>query len=84
MENIYPENYLTTISPNPFSDKLNFTINNKEHSEIILYDIASRKLMQQKFLNTVSLNTSHLAKGIYLYEMRNANRVIKKGKVVKQ
>ena len=52
--------------------------------EIILYDIASRKLLQQKFNNSVSLDTEQLSKGIYLYELRNKNGVIKKGKVVKE
>ena len=47
------------------------------------HDIASRKLLQQKFTNAVSLNTEQLAKGVYLYEVRNKNGVIKKGKVVK-
>jgi hypothetical protein len=72
------------ISPNPFSGKLNFTINNNELSEIIIYDIASRKILEQEFLNPVTLNTEQLAKGIYLYEVRNKNGVIKKGKVVKE
>ncbi len=69
--------------PNPFSDKLNFRISNKELSEIILYDIASRKILQQKFTNSVSLNTEQLAKGLYLYEVRNKDGSCKKGKVVK-
>jgi hypothetical protein len=71
------------ISPNPFSNELNFIINNKEDSEIILYDITSRKLLQQQFTNSVTLNTSQLANGIYIYEVRNKNGMIKKGKVVK-
>jgi hypothetical protein len=68
--------------PNPFSDKLNFIIGNKD-SEIILYDITSRKVLQQNFINSISINTEQLAKGIYLYEVRSKNGVIKKGKVVK-
>lgn len=71
------------IYPNPLMDKLNINVNNTELSEIILYDITSRKLLQQKFINSISLNTEQLAKGIYLYEVRNKNGVCKKGKVVK-
>ena len=71
------------IHPNPFTEKLNCTIGNKANGEIILYDIASRKLLQQNFISSVSLNTEQLAKGIYLYEVRNKNEMIKKGKVVK-
>jgi Fe-S cluster biosynthesis and repair protein YggX len=69
--------------PNPFNDKLSFAINDNELSEIIIYDIASRKLLQQKFTNFVSLNTEQLAKGIYIYEVRNRSGSCKKGKVVK-
>lgn len=88
VENIYPENYLMTISPNPFTDKINLISNNKELSEIILYDITSRNLLQQKFTNSISLNTEQLSKGIYIYEVRNnpdkSGGVVKKGKVVKE
>jgi len=72
------------IFPNPVSDKLTVTINNNDLSEIILYDITSRKLLQQTFTNTASINVSHLSKGIYLYEVINSKGIIKKGKVVKE
>lgn len=73
-----------TISPNPFTDKITITNKNSEEGEIILYDIASRKLLQQKFTNSTSINTAQLAKGIYLYDVRNKNGVIRNGKVVKE
>jgi len=71
------------IYPNPANDELNIAINNNELSEIILYDVACRKLMQQEFTKSVSLQIEQLIKGIYLYEVRNKNGVIKKGKIVK-
>ena len=71
------------IYPNPITDILNITNISNEFSEIILYDIASRKLLSQSFTNSTSINTEQLAKGIYLYEVRNKSGVIKKGKVVK-
>jgi hypothetical protein len=74
---------VTNIFPNPVSDKLTVTINNKLLSEIILYDITSRKLLQQAFTNSVTLNTARLAKGIYVYEVRNNKGEVKKGKVIK-
>jgi hypothetical protein len=72
------------IFPNPVTDKLNVTLNSNDLSEIILYDITSRKLLQQTFSNAVTLNTSHLSKGIYIYEVRNNQGVIKKAKLVKE
>lgn len=74
----------SALFPNPFSDKLNIRTGNSELSEIVIYDIASRQLLQKKFINMVSLNTGQLAKGIYIYEVRNKNVVIKNGKVVKE
>jgi OOP family OmpA-OmpF porin len=71
------------ISPNPFADKLNITLKRNEPLEVILYDITSRKILNQTFTNSISINTGELSKGIYIYEVRNKNGVIKKGKVVK-
>ncbi len=73
-----------SIYPNPFTDKLNFQTHNYEQLEIIIYDITSRKLLQQTFTNTTTLNTEQLAKGMYLYTVRNKNGIIKNGKVIKQ
>ncbi|MEP7171764.1 MAG: T9SS type A sorting domain-containing protein, partial [Bacteroidota bacterium] len=61
------------LFPNPISDKLIIDVKRNELVEVNLYDATSRKILQQKFTNTVSLNTEHLAKGIYLYEVRNKN-----------
>jgi hypothetical protein len=69
--------------PLPFSTLLNVNLNNNQPSEIILYDIASRKLLQKKFTSAVTLNTEQLVKGFYLYEVRNKMGMIKKGRVVK-
>lgn len=76
-------NSTVQVFPNPIVDKLFIKTGTNNLSEIILYDMVSRKLVQQEFTNTVSLNMEQLAKGIYLYEVRNKNGVIKKGKVVK-
>jgi len=72
------------VYPNPVSDKLNITINNNDFAELIIYDISSRKLFDKQFSNAVSINTGQLAKGIYIYEVRNKNGVIKNGKLVKE
>ena len=69
--------------PNPFSDKINITAKRNEQLEVSLYDVTSRRIFKQSFTNSTSINTEQLAKGVYLYEVRNKNGVIKKGKVVK-
>ncbi|HKR03154.1 MAG TPA: T9SS type A sorting domain-containing protein [Bacteroidia bacterium] len=72
-----------TVYPNPFNDKIEVGNENNIQSEIILFDITSRKMLQQKFINSVTLNTEQLAKGLYLYEVRSKDGSCKKGKVVK-
>jgi hypothetical protein len=73
-----------TVFPNPITDILNVTINNSELSEIIIYDIASRIILQQTFKKTASLNTAELTRGIYIYEIRNKDSVIRKEKIIKE
>ena len=81
--NVIPADNLFLIFPNPVTDKLTVTTGNNDLSEIIIYDMASRKLLQQQFTNTVTLNTAQFAKGMYIYEVRNKSGLVKKGKVVK-
>ena len=76
----------TTINvlPNPFNDRLSLTINNNQLSSFILYDISSRKIVETEFINSVSINTEWLAKGIYVYKVKNKNGVMEQGKVIKE
>src|SRR6185436_1407511 len=67
------------VNPNPFKDKLNITVNGNECVEVNLYDITAKKIFHQSFVNSISINTSQLAIGVYIYEVRNKNSVIKKG-----
>ena len=71
------------IFPNPTTSQLTITINNNEPSQIIIYDVTSRKIMEQKFIGTTILNIGTLAKGVYIYEVRNGKEAMK-GKVVKE
>ncbi|MFN0189443.1 MAG: T9SS type A sorting domain-containing protein [Bacteroidia bacterium] len=82
VEENYSDNDVT-VFPNPFSNTLNIIFSNNEISEFILYDISSRKIMHTEIANSVSLNTEQLAKGIYIYEVRERRGLCKKGKVVK-
>ncbi len=75
-------NIVTTVFPSPFNNKLTIQSTTSEPCELILYDISSRKLMQQTFTNTTTLNTEALAKGMYMYEVRNKKGIVKNGKVI--
>lgn len=71
------------ISPNPFSETLNITLNSKEPVEIIIYDESGKKVVQKKITSAFSLDAKSFAKGIYIYEVKNKNGVLSKGKIVK-
>jgi len=78
------KNTSATVYPNPFTTQLNIALANNESSQLILYDIASRKLLQQSFTNSVSINTTSLESGIYFYEVSSGNKMMRNGKVVKE
>ncbi len=71
------------IYPNPFSDQLTINMNNNSSSELTIYDVTSRKLIQQYFVNSLVINTDELAKGLYLYEVKTNSRIVRKGKLTK-
>ena len=71
------------IYPNPFSNELNLNINSTGNTEFVLYDAFSKKLIDNSLTNNSSVNTEHLVGGIYFYELKVDNQIIKKGKLVK-
>lgn len=72
------------IYPNPVTDQLNIKVSSSQLSQFTLFDITSRKLLEQSFVGSASINTTSLAKGVYLYQVINYNGLIKTGKIVKE
>jgi hypothetical protein len=73
-----------SLTPNPFYSSINIVSSNNESREIIIYDISSRKVLAKGFNNSIKLDTEHFAKGVYIYEVRNKNKVVKQGKLIKE
>ncbi len=71
------------VYPNPAYEVLNVKTSSNLPSKITIYDLASRKLLQQCFTTSVSLNTESLSKGIYFYEVLNGEELFK-GKIIKE
>jgi len=71
------------LFPNPFTGIINITSQTNEALEINMFDITSRKLLNQQFARSTIIRTEHLPKGIYFYEVSGKKGVIKKGKLVK-
>ncbi len=81
---IESQNLQVTIYPNPFNNNLNIKNNYEGQTEIILFDITGRKLYQNKFTNSITINTEQIEKGIYVFELKNKVRGLINGKVVKE
>ena len=77
-------NYSATIFPNPSGSSFTVQTNNNQPATIILYDLASRKVLETTFINTAILNTASLERGIYLYEIKAKAVTVKQGKMVKE
>lgn len=72
------------VFPNPFREKLTVRTNYTGQSEIILYDLFSRKLLHQTFANSTTVNIEQLSTGIYIYEVKSKDEITKKGMLVKE
>ena len=72
------------LSPNPFNAELSIRTINTDEKELIIFDLTSRQLIKEKFVESHSVNTEGLAKGTYFYEIRSAKGGFKTGKIIKQ
>jgi hypothetical protein len=72
------------IFPNPFINSLNVTSTSDIPLQFTLYDVVSRRVLQETFTGSASINTEQLPKGIYLYEIKDGNSTIRKGKIIKE
>jgi len=71
------------VFPSPFNDKLAVNNHCTDETEIIIYDLRLRIVMQQKFTSSILLNTESLFEGMYFYQIKEENQVISNGKILK-
>jgi OOP family OmpA-OmpF porin len=69
--------------PDPFKNELHFNLGSLNSGELILRDVSAHIVLQQDIENAAWLNTSSLASGLYLYEIRTKGTIVAKGKLVK-
>ena len=77
------DNAAVKIYPNPFTESISVQANEKT-LEFILYDISLKKVAYMQVIGNATLSLNHLDKGIYLYELRQGDEVLRKGKMIKQ
>ena len=72
------------IIPNPFSNQLTFSLaDNNELTTVYLFNCLGELVLQQTFTNSTTINTVQMQGGIYFYELKNNNGILKTGKVIK-
>ncbi len=74
------------VYPNPGNYEINLhTPENMNGAEFCLYSVSGKKVLNQYIENgRATINTCHLQKGIYIYELRKNGEVLSRGKWVKQ
>lgn len=81
------ETLISLPYPNPATGNLSFTysINSKSSGYICLYDITGRMVLNENLLpdkNMITLSTSELNHGIYLYAFIVNNIKVSKGRLI--
>ena len=81
---------LKEVYPNPVSNqaKIQFVSGTTENITFKIYnllgeEIESQLISSSKGVNTINLNTSSYAEGIYLYSINNGNKVLTKRMIIK-
>lgn len=71
------------VFPNPFYDHLTFQFLNNIQTTVTLYDLMGKCVLAQIFTNHATINTEHLPRSIYFYEVRSNNGTRKTGMIIK-
>lgn len=72
------------VFPNPFYDHLTFQFLNNIQTRVTLYDLMGKCVLDQIFTNYATINTEHLPRSIYFYEVRSNNGTRKTGMIIKR
>lgn len=72
------------IFPNPFRNTIEVKVPNEEPMQFILYDLSLHKIVEQTFVHSTNVYTENFSKGIYIYEIRNKEETISRGKIIRE
>ena len=73
----------TDVYPSPFKNKLNVISGNNEKTNISIYDIMGKVVLQKDFIKLTALNTKELPVGLYLYIIETKSGKVNIGKCLK-
>lgn len=75
----------TNLYPNPIKDNLTFEIesNTKEAFTLTIIDVLGKKVKDLTINSKITnIQLSDLKSGIYFYELKNENKIVKTGKII--
>jgi hypothetical protein len=72
------------VYPVPVSDELNIAQENIQSLQFTLYTVTGQEMHQQLLMgNLNAIDMSKYNNGVYIYELRSNNRLIKRGRLIK-
>jgi hypothetical protein len=71
-----------SVFPNPTTNELNLFTNTGEKYELIIYDSASRRVLEHTFTGSTTISMEKYPNGLYVYDLLLDDVLVKTGKVV--
>jgi len=72
------------IYPNPFQNEIIVSSLHSESKDIKIIDLMGKEILKKAFVSKLTLETTDLDEGMYLYEIWGDNKLLKVGRVVKE
>lgn len=72
------------LYPNPTKGMLTIQLPVKINSQLIVYDMLGRKMLQDNFNGSITANVSDWPHGMYLYQIINSKGLTSQGKFIKE
>jgi len=84
--NNLPAGTALKIMPNPFSDQLRLRLTNWDGpaAELLIYDATGRLQYRTELRDEVRINTTQWAPGTYSYQLRQADRSLRTGQLLRK
>jgi hypothetical protein len=72
------------VVPNPVKEDFKIRTNNPQPFSITIYDLTLHVVLQKEITTHSVINLSQLSEGLYFYTLYNKERLLAKGKLIKQ
>jgi len=72
-----------SLFPNPVKEQLTINFDSDVNMQLILRDVLAREVLSKKLYKRTNIDVGYLDNGLYLYEVRNENGIVKTGKLIK-